>query len=418
MAEAVATPLEPAPVANLVQAQTLRMERFRAVSSGIVETAGSTFVLLFAVQQLNCGATAKALLSAGGSIGLLLTPLVLHWTARRGIKSARAAGYVHLAGAGFFLISALIPDTNVFIAASVLALTCTAASIPLMTQIYQDNYPAHLRGRLFSSTNMIRIAVAGVFAYIAGHLLNDHLEHYQWAMGAFALGMACSAFFLLRCPSRTLLNHGMGPFHALRFVRQDQVFRRTLISWMLMGFANLMMVPLRIEYMGNPAYGLALAPAMIALLNATIPNGARLILSPLWGRMFDRMNFFVLRICLNVGFVIGILAFFTGDTEAGLVFGAVIFGIAFAGGDVAWSLWVTKMAPPDHVADYMSVHTFLTGIRGVIAPLVAFHLLQVIDIVWLAAGCATLIVLASLLLIPEARAWRKEHPHPAPPQDV
>ena len=411
MADAVATPLERAPAAvDGIQAQTLRMERFRAVSSGIVETAGSTFVLLFAVQHLNCGATEKAFLSAGGSLGLLLTPLVLHWSGQRGIKSATAAGCVHLAGAIFFLLAALIPHPIAYVAACVLALTSTAASIPLMTQIYQDNYPAKDRGRLFSSTNMIRIAVSASFAYVAGQWLNDRLHMYQWAMVAFSIAMLCSAFFLLRCPSRTMTRHDNGPFHALRFVRQDPVFRRTLISWMLMGFANLMMVPLRIEYMGNPVYGLALAPAMIALLNATIPSAARLVLSPVWGRMFDRMNFFVLRICLNLGFVISILAFFTGNSEAGLYAGAVIFGIAFAGGDVAWSLWVTKMAPPDHVADYMSVHTFLTGVRGMIAPLVAFHLLQLVKIEWLAAGCASMIVLASLLLIPEARAYKKEEP--------
>jgi len=414
MPEAVATPLEPSPVADALQAQTLRLERFRAVSSGIVETAGSTFILLFAVQQLHCSATAKALLSSGGSIGLLLTPWVLHWTMKRGIKSSRAAGYVHLLGAGAFLTAALFSNVYVFVAASVLALTCTAASIPLMTQIYQDNYPSHLRGRLFSSTNMIRIAVAAGFAWIAGTLLNDHLEYYQFAMAAFGLAMACSAAFLLRCPSRTITKRSSGPFHALKFVREDPVFRNTLISWMLMGSANLMMVPLRIEYMGNPAYGLMLAPAMIALLNATIPGVARLVLSPMWGRMFDRMNFFVLRICLNMGFVISILAFFTGDSTYGLVIGAVIFGVAFAGGDVAWSLWVTKMAPPDHVADYMTVHTFLTGIRGVIAPLVAFHLLQAVSIVWLAAGCATMIVLASLLLIPEARAYRRRETRDKP----
>ncbi|NDF01570.1 MAG: hypothetical protein EB034_25395, partial [Verrucomicrobia bacterium] len=50
-----------------------------------------------------------------------------------------------------------------------------------------------------------------------------------------------------------------------------------------------------------------------------------------------------------------------------MALGAVIFGVSNAGGDVAWSLWVTKFAPPERVADYMSVHTFFTGVRGVAA---------------------------------------------------
>lgn len=75
------------------------------------------------------------------------------------------------------------------------------------------------------------------------------------------------------------------------------------------------------------------------------------------------------------------------DSLGGLALGAVIFGVANAGGDVAWSLWVTKFAPPERVADYMSVHTFFTGVRGVAAPLIAFHLVGTMGMVPM-AGCA------------------------------
>jgi len=78
---------------------------------------------------------------------------------------------------------------------------------------------------------------------------------------------------------------------------------------MLMSFANLMMLPLRVEYLANPDYGQALSVGAIALLTGVIPNIARLILSPL-GYLFDHMNFFALRVTLNIGFAIGILTFF------------------------------------------------------------------------------------------------------------
>jgi MFS family permease len=170
---------------------------------------------------------------------------------------------------------------------------------------------------------------------------------------------------------------------------------------MLMGFANLMMLPMRIEYLANPNYGLALSAAEIAFLTGVVPNSARLVLSPVWGTLFDRMNFFVLRVVVNIGFALGIFAFFTSNSILGLLVGAVIHGIANAGGDVAWGLWVTKFAPPDRVADYMSVHTFFTGVRGVLAPLVAFHLVAVLSMSTLGWISGALIVAASLLLLPE-----------------
>jgi MFS family permease len=137
-----------------------------------------------------------------------------------------------------------------------------------------------------------------------------------------------------------------------------------------------------------------------------IPSLARLVLTPIWGRLFDRMNFFVMRIVLNVGFALGIAAFFIGSNTLGLVVGSLIFGASNAGGEIAWSLWVTKFAPDDRVAEYMSVHTFFTGVRGIAAPLLAFQLARVFSIDGIAALCATLIVLASLILVPEIKGQR------------
>src|SRR5258706_10936551 len=130
------------------------------------------------------------------------------------------------------------------------------------------------------------------------------------------------------------------------------------------------------------------------------------------------MNFFVLRITLNLGFALGILAFFTSHSPAGLVIGAVIFGISNAGGDVAWSLWVTKFAPPERVADYMSIHTCLTGFRGVLAPLAAFYFVTRVSPATLAIVSSGLIVVATLLLIPEIRTPRRSRAAPALVEEV
>jgi hypothetical protein len=174
---------------------------------------------------------------------------------------------------------------------------------------------------------------------------------------------------------------------------------------MLMGFANLMMLPMRVEYLANPRHGLGLTVPEVAMLAGVAPNAARLLMSPVWGMLFDRMNFFLLRVVLNAGFAVGILAFFTSQDVWGLLLGAVIFGVSNAGGDVAWGLWVTKISPPDRVADYMSAHTFFTGLRGVVAPMAAFHasaFMALSSMSWLAAG---MILLSSLLLLPEMRSW-------------
>lgn len=399
--------------------QTFFYERWRAISSGVLETAGNTFLLLIAVRWFNAGALAKALVAGSGSVGLVLTPLIVSRVEAFGWPTSKAASRIAAAGAAGFLVMTLFPVLPVFVIGSVVAMAASSAAIPLVTQMYQENYPESKRGRLFSRTIMIRIGMAALFSKVAGDALSVRIEYFLWLLLVFAAAFGFASFCLARCPSQPLkASGGKHPFRALRFVRTDRLFRQTLICWMLMGFANLMMNPLRVEYLANPKYTLTLTVSAIALFTGVIPNLVRLVLSPVWGWLFDHMNFFVLRITLNLGFALGILAFFTSHSPAGLVMGAVIYGISNAGGDVAWSLWVTKFAPPERVADYMAVHTFFTGVRGVIAPIIAFQLALELPMAVLGFISSTLIVAATLLLVPEIKLGRKIVPAPALIEEV
>ena len=404
---------------------TYRHERWRCVCAGILETAGNTFLLLLAVRYFHAGAIVKALVAGGGSVGLLLSPVAVHLTQRLGWPSTLAASRLLLLGVVACLTAAVCPRAAgwLYAPACVLALTSASAVIPLLTQVYQDNYPADQRGRLYSRAFMLRIAAAVAFGFVGGqwlepgpwvqshypaltHAVEQFPDRFRILVAFFAIALAVASWAVRRIPSRPLRHQpGTHPLAGLRFIRTDRWFRQALIAWMLMGFANLAMLPMRVEYLGNPRYGLTKTAAEIALLTLVIPNAARLVLSPIWGWLFDRMNFFGLRIVLNVGFALGIATFFTSNSETGLVVAAVIYGISNAGGDVAWGLWVTKFAPPDHVAEYMAVHTFMTGIRGVLAPFVAFQVVQHFSPQFMGWVSGAMILVASAILLPEIWTW-------------
>jgi MFS family permease len=388
-------------------AATYRIEKWRAMPAGLLETATGTFLLLIAVQAYQAGAIEKAMIAAGGNVGLLLTPLVVQLVERRRWRIAHGASIIAWVGSGAFALAALFPALGIYVLGAVVGAACMSALTPLVIQVYQDNYPKSQRGHFFARTTVIRVAAAAAFAELAGRLLTTNLELFRYLLAAFAAAFALSALLLWRIPSQPLtVLESRNPLRGLRYLRDDRVFRTTMIVWMLMGFANLMMTPLRIEYLANPVYGLALTPQEIALLTAIIPALVRLLLSPAWGWLFDRMNFFVLRITINLAFAASILVFFTGNSWPGLIAGALVFGIAISGGDVAWSLWVTKFAPPHLVADYMSVHTFFTGVRGVLAPLLAFQLVATVSIATMGMICTGLIIAASLMLLPELLRYK------------
>lgn len=395
---------------------TYRYEKSRAFAAGILEAAATIFLLLIAVRWYEAGPYAKALVAGGGSVGLLLSPWLVLRVESAGWPVAKAAARLAMLGAISFAMMAIFPSLPVFVLGSIVSLTTISAAIPLMTQIYQENYPESERGKLFSRTMILRIGTTALFSDLAGRLLSHHISRFRYLLLVFAGASGFAAYCLSRCPSRPLSDSGgTHPFHAFRFLREDRIFRQTIISWMFLGFATLMMAPLRVEYLANPRYGVrvhgnVLTAGTVALITGVIPNVARLILNPIWGWLFDRMNFFVLRITLNFGFMLGIVSFFTTGSLVGLVIGAILFGISNAGADVAWSLWVTKFAPPQRVADYMSVHTFFTGVRGLAAPVTAFYLVSRLQpqlLGWISVG---LIAIACSFLVPEIKFGKSARP--------
>lgn len=68
---------------------------------------------------------------------------------------------------------------------------------------------------------------------------------------------------------------------------------------------------------------------------------------------------------------------------------------------------MTRFATEDKVGEYMSVHTCLTGFRGVLAPVIAFAVAGTIGPGVVAIGGAALILISSLLLLPEVMAEAK-----------
>src|ERR1041385_8536590 len=104
-------------------ARTYRFERWRALSAGVIETAGTTFLLLIAVRHYEAGAFAKALVAAGGSGGLLIAPwLVAQVQSMRWPVSVAAARLASV-GAITFLLMALVPVLPLFVIGSVVAMT-------------------------------------------------------------------------------------------------------------------------------------------------------------------------------------------------------------------------------------------------------------------------------------------------------
>ena len=126
-------------------ALTFRYERLRAIAAGILETSGTSFLLLIAVKWFQFGATEKALIAVGGSIGLLSGPAIVSLVESRQWHVSRAAAVLAAIGCVCFTVMALVKTETVFVLGSMAAAALSAMAIPLVTQIYQENYPQRKR---------------------------------------------------------------------------------------------------------------------------------------------------------------------------------------------------------------------------------------------------------------------------------
>ena len=269
---------------------------------------------------------------------------------------------------------------------------------PLMTQIYAENYPASQRGSRVSIPFMLTSISTVLFSLIGGWLLDQSLDYYRQLLWVMALAALAYSSAINRIPSTAFSTDAVGNlWNSLSLIWKDRLFGYLLGSWMLLGLGNLITVPIRVEYLANPDYGINLDNTSIALILVIVPAVARILSTQLWGRLFDKLHLITLRTLLNTFFLLGIGCFFFTENRVVLAIAMTFAGLAMGGGRIIWHLWVTKIAPPEKSSAYMSVHVALTGVRGTIAPFVGYWILRESTPQGVALSGMALIAISTLL---------------------
>lgn len=359
--------------------QTFRWDLTRAPGTGILESIWQTFALVIAIRAFQAPDTLKAMVPAAFSFGLLLTPLSIALVRRSSWRLSKlVALYAACAGA-CLLVAWQLPVLGVYVAAVFLAQFFIAQGAPLMTHIYANNYLSGERGRRFALMTLVASLFSALFAWFGGWILDldpETIGTWPWILFAGVLACALMTWTSHKIPSEPASAMHVGnPWQNLSLIWQDKVFGWLLFAWMLMGLGNLMMLPLRAEYIANPVYGIDASNATIGLILGTIPFTCRLLATPLWGFLFDRMNLVTVRVILNCFFFASIALYFTTTNLVLMGVAMGLLGAAFGGGRIMWTLWVTKISPPEKTSAYMSIHSGLTGVRGAIAPFLGYFLI-------------------------------------------
>lgn len=372
--------------------RTYRYDRLKSPFYGILESGWQSFALVIAIRQFEAPEALKAFIAGAGPMGFLLTPATLFLAARLRARPSSACAATFGLSAILLGGAAAAGNLWVFAACSVASMMAAVQQGPLMLQIYAENYPDNSRGSRLA-TPFILVALASIsFSVLGGRMLDADIGHFRWIYAIMLLSALAAAAFVARIPASPLSTEHVGnPWQNFSLVWKDRFFGYVLGSWMVLGIGNLIAMPIRVEYLANPDYGVNANNTTIALLITVVPSATRIVCTKLWGRLFDRLHFVTMRNLLNSCFLVSIgLFFFTTNTVL-LAVAMGFQGIAMGGGKIFWSLWVTKIAPREKASSYMTIHMALTGFRGTLAPFLGYWILS--------RSAPTAVAITSLVLV-------------------
>ncbi len=389
--------------------KTYKYDLWRGFFDGVLSSGIQTFALFIAIRYYNAGEGLKSLIAAAPFIGMILSLPLIHYTAGKGLKKSWCSAVPSAFASVCLIIGAWMPSLEFYALMITIGYICRSVAIPYLTSIYSDNYPNHKRCECFSKPLLLTVDISSLFGLAGSLLLEINIVYFNWVFTIVGICALAKAWVISSMPSKVIekTSH-THPFGNFEYMIKDREFGYVLLTWFIMGFANLWVLPLRVDYVASSTYGIEASPVIVALIITIIPETIRFLFIPFWARLFDRMNFIVLRMILNVLFGTGIALFFISKNLLIIGIGSALIGLAFAGGSIAWALWVTKYAPPGKVSAYMSVHVCLTGIRGTIGPIIGYWAAAKVGATmtgWISCG---LMALATVMLLPEIKHGRRK----------
>jgi MFS family permease len=417
-------PLDP------IARRTFAADCLRQLFVGVLDTGPKTFFLLIAVQRFSAADLHKTLITIPGAAGMALSVLLVPFLAGLSLTKPHVLAASRILSGFCFLAAAAFPTLESYVFWVFLGGLPTAVAYPLLTAVYHENYPRRIRGQLFAWAGMVNTASSILAHALIGAWLGPSSGNYRSVLAAFGLAGLLSAWSLLRMPSKPARppaadTSGLdgaastaSPAHpgdrsrtallfsALGWAWRDRTFGYMLLIWFVYGFGVWMITPLKVLFLTEPRYGHLYPAASVALIIGILPEATRFATAPLWAKVFDRYNFVGVRMLINTILLLALVAFFWGRTFPWLCVSAVLEGLVLAGGNIAWALWVTHVAPERHTAEYMAAHQFFTGIRGVLGAFLGIRLATLAGLDTVAWIAVSLVIVSILMTLPERRNRR------------
>jgi len=392
-----------------------------ALFNGVVQSLNQTQDII-ARKALHAQDWQLMLMTMIGPISNLLSI----WWGRIFEQSCHKARWFLLAGivGRLSLVYAIWLGTmNEYLVLLGLVFSANSLLIPAQNSIFQKNINSTRRAKVFGYTISLGMVVSIVVTFMAGRLLDIQEQSFRWILVATGLAGFCSCAVL----SMIRIQEPIGPRDCARIPFRQQLLdplRRTFKllkenkpfaaferSFSIYGMGFIMMQPIIPIYLVDKLH---LSYTNNFLAKGVLSQVGSLLLSPVIGKIHDRMHpfkfisrSFALLMVFPLLFVVSSLWAGESVLPVVIVFIAYfIFGIAMAAVNVAWNMSSIFFAGKEDASMYQSVHVTMTGIRGLIAPVLGFALLKIFNITAVFVVAAGFLGAASLISMRDFRRMK------------
>lgn len=297
--------------------------------------------------------------------------------------------------------------THLFVAFFIYYLTYTLVNTG-QNRLLQQHVHTGDHGGLFGIANGIRMALAAIFSWLAGHWMDNVADGHRQVFALAGVITLFSSIIYATMPTRndpsaarqgwnrTLL---LGPLvEVIQLLKRRGDFVRYQIGFMLYGMAFIGMTPVVPLFLVDD---LKLDYTAIGLAKGTVFQLVMIPSIAIFGKLYDRLppHRMASRVFTSLAlYPLLLIASWYAPLEwrTSLVIAAfALFGIAMGGVSVLWSVSSVTFAGEEDAGVYQAVHLAAVAVRGTLAPLLALlvmHFLGKIaamamaSLFWVAAG--------------------------------
>ena len=258
----------------------------------------------------------------------------------------------------------------------------------LVTSVYRCNYPVFVRARVVSRINVFKLIASLPIAVGVALMLEQSRgssdRGFVWILVVGSLALVAAGLVYGRqrvlgeeaypsgCNGRELLRQ-LVPNNLLDLLRRNPHFARYQIWQTFNGVGNVVCLPAMTMVMVDPdKWNMNYTEYLV--LATVIPGVTQMASAALWAPLVDRLSPSKARTFNTPFWVVAWLLFgYAAVTGSGgwLVYmSRAAMGFGMSGADLIWSLGSLHYSRREDPAQLVAAHSFLTGIRGLVAPLI------------------------------------------------